>query len=206
MNAKTLLPIMIVWSLAACGLRGEQAVARRFIWDEANSRTGAARTPADFLAAARAYEGLVAAGVRSGPLFYNLGIALLKAGEYDAALAALLRAERYEGTNPDIERNLRLAFARGQTDRSVSLPWYRVPLFWHYGLAAPVRLTVAAVAFSLCWLALLLRFARWARGFARPLLTFAAMALILFGSSAATSLREEALADAQRSVMPQSRK
>ena len=45
--------------------------------------------------------------MRNGVLFYDLGTALLKAGQADEAFEVLLRAERYLGYNPDVKRNLR---------------------------------------------------------------------------------------------------
>jgi hypothetical protein len=80
-------------------------------------------------------------------------------------------------------------------ERTVRLPWYRTLLFWHYGLPAATRLTLAAAAFSACWLALLLRRISAAPALAGPLLAASVVALMLFGSSAATSLREERAAD-----------
>ena len=188
--------------LPAAAGRSDQTPERRFVWNEANTRVATARGPAEFGAAAQAYERMAAAGVRNGPLFYNLGTALLAAGQYDAAGRALLRAERYLGTRPEIERNLLLAQARGEKNRNVSLPWYRVPLFWHFGLAAPTRTTIAAVAFSLCWLTPILRLAAWGRRVAGALLGLAFAAFVLFGSSAATSLWEEARAQAVRDRPP----
>mgnify|MGYP001608864109 CR=1 FL=1 len=163
---------------------------RRFIWDEATTQISTARTPDDFLNAARTYQKLADAGVRNGPLFYNLGTALLKAGQYGDATEALLRSERYMGTNPEIRRNLLLASARGQKGRDVYLPWYRIPLFWHFELGGPVRAAVATMAFTHFWIALALRFLG-SRRIARPLLGVALLGIVLFGSSTATTLYQE---------------
>ena len=167
---------------------------RIFIWNEANSRLAAASAPEEFLRAAETYGKLVRAGVRNGPLFFNLGTALLKARRYEAALNALLRAERYMGTNAEIKRNMVLAIAGAKNDDNTSLPWSRFVLFWHYGLAGGIRMTVAAAAFSACWLALAMR-RLGARNFANQLLTISLLILILFGSSVATTLHQEAKAD-----------
>ena len=166
---------------------------RRFLWDQANSQMCSARTPAEFGKAAATYRRLLASGVRNGPLFYNLGTALLKAGEYEPATAALLRAERYTGSTPEIRQNLLLALAREDPNATVSLPWHRFPLFWHYGLSGATRVAVAATAFSLFWAALAL-----ARAGVRPARPFAVLCLcafVLFGSSVLTTWHDEQSAD-----------
>jgi hypothetical protein len=163
------------------------------MWNEGNARAASARTPREFAAAADAYRRLAASGAGNGLLFYDLGTVSLKAERYDEAAAALLRAERYLGTTPDIERNLTLALAGGRRGVPATLPWYRLILFWHYGLPASQRVTVAAVAFSGIWLALALRLAGRARA-CNSLLTLSLIVFMLFGSSALTSLQEEAKA------------
>jgi len=180
--------------LSGAAALGDNPTERVFMWNEANARMATARTPREFGAAADAYRRLAAAGGHSGVLFYNLGTACLKAEQHDQAVDALLRAERYMGTTPDIERNLILATARGKKDKTAALPWYRLVLFWHYGLPAASRVAVAATAFSGLWLALAFRLAGWRKP-AGPLMALSLVALILFGSSAFTSLYEESKAD-----------
>jgi len=165
---------------------------RRFIWAEANAKMAAARTPQEFAAAADTYRRLESLGVRNGPLFYNLGTALLKAGKYEEAEAALLRAERYLGTTEDIERNLLLALQKGQAGVTARLPWYRPLLFWHYGLGMTVRVRIAAGAFSVFWFALLLRRMNLGeRALVNTLSALAVLVVILFSSSVASSVYQE---------------
>jgi hypothetical protein len=161
----------------------------RFLWDQASARMAAARTPEDFLLAANTYRGLVGKGVRNGHLFYNLGTALMLAGQYEQAAASLLRAERYLGTTPDIERNLVISMAR-KSGGADGMPWHRIPFFWHYRLATSTRLTIAVWASAGCWLALILRLLD-RRGAAERLFLVAVVALVLFSSSAATSVLQE---------------
>ena len=165
----------------------------RFIWAEANATLASAKTPADFLHAARSYQALVDLGIHNGPLFYNMGVALLNAERFDDAIQAFLRAERYLGRSADLELNLQIARNKKDKLSSAPEPWYRIVLFWHYGLACPTRTGIAAVAFSLFWLALTARIIG-ARRFTKPLLLAAAIVFILFGSSVATSLQQEATA------------
>jgi hypothetical protein len=176
--------------------RGEQ----QFVWSEANARLTSAQTEAEFRAAARTYMRLVDAGVRNGPLFFNLGTALLKAGEYDGARAAMLRAERYMGANLRIERNLILALARGRSPDSVDLPWYRPLLFWHYELPAGTRVAIAVLAYMLCWSALILRRCG-ARETGGQILLLCLVVFGIFGSSGAASWWQEHRDDAAGVVM-----
>ena len=173
--------------------QGDEAT-RRFMWDQANAQMGTARTEEDFLASAHAYQGLVTQGARNGALFYNLGTALLMAGEYDRAAAALRRAERYVGATPEIRRNLILAASRGRPESGAITPWYRMLLFWHFRLATSIRIGIAVVAFLACWGILTCRLvqprARW-----KPLAAGALLVFILVSSSAATSLYNEWHAD-----------
>ena len=158
-----------------------------------------ARSPDDFLRAAQVYGKLLNRGVRNGPIFYDLGTAFLKADRYEEAQALLLRAERYMGSDPDIERNMMLAMAKGKKDAPVALPWYRFLLFWHYGLSGPVRMTITACAFLCFWLALTLR-TLGPRRIARRLLILSLAVLVLFGSSVLTSLHQESVAGLAVSV------
>lgn len=185
--------LLAVVLLGARGGLAADLAERQFMWNEGNARASSARTPREFATAADAYRRLVASGAENGLLFYNLGTVSLKAGRYDEAAAALLRAERYLGATPDIERNLTLALAAAQRGVPAALPWYRLILFWHYGLPASQRVTVAAVAFSGIWLALALRVAGRARA-CTSLLAISLIVFMLFGSSALTSLQEEAKA------------
>lgn len=163
----------------------------RFIWREANTRMASASKADDFAAAADRYAELVRRGVRNGPLFRNLGTALLLAEQYQPAVRALERAERYGGSDPDLRRNLLLALSGAAGgDTTVALPWYRYPLFWHYGLSGRVRMNIAVLAFGAIWLLLALRLGGFRR-LVRDAVAVCIVLVILFGSSAATSLWQE---------------
>ena len=182
--------LCLVLLLGAAQAGAATDAERWFAWDEANSRMGTARTPLDFAAAATAYRNLVDGGVRNGPLFFNLGTALLKAGQPRNALAALQMAEIYMGSTMEIQRNMIIAAnAAGGLD-GAGLPWYRVPLFWHFGLPAATRLDVAVGAFALLWVGLLLLLLR-RRGIAAPVIAVSLIAVVMFGSSVVASLQSE---------------
>ncbi|MBI2437668.1 MAG: tetratricopeptide repeat protein [Lentisphaerae bacterium] len=187
------LPALVVIGslLSSRALWALDAPERSFIWNEAQARLAAARTPAAYLQAAQTYQKLVDSGVRNGSLFYNLGTALLQAGQIDAAIAAFERAERFGGAQADLRHNLKIALARKQNSETVQWPWFRLVLFWHFDLPAAARTMVAALAFSIFWVALTLRLIGIERSAVRAVLILAAIAMILFGSSAATSWHQE---------------
>ncbi len=174
-----------------------------FLWEEGNSLMANARDPSGFTAAAAAYHRLLAAGVENGALYRNLGTALLMAGRGQEAARALRAAEILEGSSPALRAAMAAARQTGSSAGTPSLPWYRLPLFWHYRPALGVRLAVATAGYACLWLAVLLRLGGWRRA-AGALAAPAAAVAILFGSSAAaswhtlTSLR----AGLQRAVPP----
>ncbi len=163
-----------------------------FLSQQAVARTLAARSPDEFAAAAAAYASLLDSGVRNGLVYFNLGTALLMAEQREAARHALAQAERYTGATWDTERNLVLAHTAPGADPA-GLPWYRVPLFWHFRLATATRVTLACAAFLAIWLFATLRLCGFPRT-ARWGVALAAVVLVLFGSSAVTSLYQSARA------------
>lgn len=176
------------WAMTA---GAEGSLESRFLWDEANTIMASARTEQDFARAADAYERLIGRGIHNSPAFHNLGTALMKAQKPGPAVKALLRAERYTGTNDDIRRNLAISLAELHPRDTDPLPWHRQVLFWHYGLSAQSRVTVAAAAFSLFWIALALR-TIGLRQLPRQLMVVALIVFAIFGSSSAATIHAEA--------------
>ncbi len=177
------------------------AAERAFTWNEGQALMAAAAGSNDYRRAAQTYQKLVDAGVRNGPLFYNLGTARLQAGQDDRALEALARAELYLGRQPDIRRNMRIAMARKQKTPGVAWPWQRSLLFWHFNLASATRCAIAVAAWNLFWLVLTLRRLGWRRG-TGALAILAFLAFVAFGSSAATSAHQELTARGPPPVLP----
>jgi hypothetical protein len=66
-----------------------------------------------YLQAAQAYQQLVDLGVADSALFYNLGNAHFKQGDYGQAIVNYRRAQQLAPRDPDVEANL--ALARAQT-------------------------------------------------------------------------------------------
>lgn len=69
--------------------------------------------------AATAYAHLTAAGRVNSVLYFNLGNACFKSGQWGRAIAAYLRAEQLSPRDADLEANLQLARKRVANDASV---------------------------------------------------------------------------------------
>jgi len=196
--------------LATCAgsLSHADETTARFLWDQANTTLSSAKTPEDYLTAAHAYNRLVVQeGVRNGPLFFNLGTALLLAGDGNNAVDALIRAERFDGCTTDIRTNLRLAIALKSERQDADLPWSRVAFFWHFNIPLRIRLLIACGGWMTVFIALFLRLlannscpkktnssaAAGARlqTAAGSCLFAGVLLLVIFGSSAVVSLLQE---------------
>jgi len=166
---------------------GADEVRDRFLWKEANMRMATAVQPTDYLEAADTYRELYATGVQNGPLLYNMGTALLMAEQYEAARRAFSAAEVFIGTTPAIERNLMLALMAGDRSADIALPWYRLPMFWHYSTPLYQRITLVVLAVTAAWAAAILRLLGWRMGWRRAFVLVIAV-LVILGSSVLISL------------------
>lgn len=121
--------VVLIWGLLAfmagrcSGVFGaeSQPDARTAAFDAANRLYEQAR----YREAAAAYEALLAQGVVSPALYFNLGNAWFKAGEAGRAILNYRLAERLAPRDPDIRANLHLTreLVRGQPPPSP--PWWQ---------------------------------------------------------------------------------
>jgi tetratricopeptide (TPR) repeat protein len=113
-----------------------------------------AKTPQDYGESAALLESLLADGFRNGAVYYNLGNAYFRAGEYGRAIAAYRKAKAYRPRDPYLEANLRqaLAVAPGRLPEPPS-PWWRHVLFWSGWLSFPEKAYAAFAGFLLAALA-----------------------------------------------------
>ena len=154
-------------SLAAAGADRNSAM---FTWRQANASAASARTPSDFQKAAKVYRTLIDNGTVNGEVLYNYGTMLLFAGHPQVAVEAFRRAEAIDGASPELENNMRVAYRNlrksaaspsaktwQSQDPDDDLPWYRVPLFWHYGVPLQVRVNALGLLWCVLWGGLLIR-------------------------------------------------
>src|SRR4029077_10845798 len=70
-----------------------------------------AKTPQDYAESAALLESLLADGFRNGAVYYNLGNAWFRAGQYGRAIAAYRKAKAYRPRDPYLDANLRQALS-----------------------------------------------------------------------------------------------
>ncbi len=114
----------------------------------------AAKTPRDYRESAALLESLLADGFRNGAVYYNLGNAYFRAGEYGRSIAAYRKAKPYRPRDPYLEANLRqaLSVAPGRLPEPPP-PWWRHVLFWSGWLSFPEKAYASFAAFLLAALA-----------------------------------------------------
>jgi tetratricopeptide (TPR) repeat protein len=125
------------WTTAALGLeRGGRE--REFV--RALERFDAAKSPADYRESAAILESLLADGYRNGAVFYNLGNAYFRAGEYGRAIRAYRKAQPYRPRDAYLEANLNqaLAAAPGRL-REPPPAWWTHVFFWSRWLSFPEK-------------------------------------------------------------------
>ncbi len=115
-RARPLFPSLA--SLLPSGRRAENT----FTWERAASMAARAKDEKGFSALADVYSSLVEEGVENGPVYMNLGTALLMAGKPYDALRAYSRAERWTGATPASIRGVRAAYARIYDTSDPGLP------------------------------------------------------------------------------------
>ena len=182
--------ICVLLMLFAAGVASAAMPEREFIWQQANAQAAAAVTSNDWRRAAMTYQQLADAGVRNGPLFYNLGTAWLNAGEYAAAVSVLQRAEGYLGGRPDVVHNLKIALARRDGRDNVEWPWYRFVCAWHFAIPFMYRIQIAVASFWGIWASMILARLGWRR-VGRVMLVLCLCLWGVFTSSCLATLRME---------------
>jgi hypothetical protein len=148
---------VLAFSVLRSGSLQADEATRAFLWEQANTQASVATEPGDFLKAANTYNRLIADGVHNGPIFLNLGCALVLAGDGANAAAAFVRAERYLGVTPETRQGLAAAIAL-QTGRTQNdLPWSRTAFFWHFAFPCQMRALAALCGWSLFWFGIICR-------------------------------------------------
>src|SRR5262245_51415443 len=138
----------------------------------------AAKTPRDYRESADLLESVLADGFRNGAVYYNLGNAYYRAGEYGRAIAAYRKAKPYRPRDSYLEANLRqvLSVAPGRLPEP-SPAWWSHVLFWTGWLSFPEK---AYASFAACVFAPLIAIAGLL--FHRPRAYWFAALLALFAA------------------------
>jgi tetratricopeptide (TPR) repeat protein len=114
----------------------------------------AAKTPQDYRDSAALLESLLTDGFRNGAVYFHLGNAYFRAGEYGRAIAAYRKAKLYRPRDSYLEANLRqaLSVAPGHLPEPPA-PWWTHVLFWSGWLSLPEKAYGAFAGYLLAALA-----------------------------------------------------
>jgi len=112
-----------------------------------------AKTPGDYREAAALWEALLADGYRNGAVYYNIGNACMRAGDYGRAIAAYRKAKLYRPRDPYLEANLNqaLASAPGRLPDAPT-PWWKHVMFWSGWLSFPEKFIAVVAVFGASFL------------------------------------------------------
>ncbi len=132
--------IVLVFTLAVDALAAAPPGGRQRTFIRALEIFDAAKTKQDYRESAAVLESLLVNGFRNGAVYYNLGNAYFRAGEYGRAIAAYRKAKPYRPRDPNLEANLRqaLSVAPGHLPEPPSPLWTHV-LFWSGWLSFPEK-------------------------------------------------------------------
>ena len=158
-----------------------------------------AKTPTDYRAAAAELESILEDGFRNGAVYYNLGNAYYRAGEFGRAILNYRKAKPYRPNDPYLTANLQqaLAIAPGRLPEPPRPLWTHV-LFWTDWLAFPTKVRLMGSAMILAAGATLLAVA-----LRRPRLYFipAALGIFSLGLALDVFLSRPFISDSKRAII-----
>jgi len=140
-----------IFALLAHHCSAEEGRERTFV--RGLERFDKARTAEEYREAAALWESMLGSGYQNGALYYNIGNAYMRAGDYGRAIAAYRKAQRYRPCDPYLDANLQqaLASAPGRLPEPPT-PWWRHVFFWSDWVSYPGKFQVAFAAFALAGL------------------------------------------------------
>lgn len=159
----------------------------------------AAQTPEQYRQSAEEFESILADGFRNGAVYYNLGNAYFRAGEYGRAILNYRKAQAYLPRDPYLKANLQQAIAAAPGKLAIPpQPWWSHILFWTAWMSFPARVVMCGVA--LCGAPLVILIAVIA---SMPRLSWLAAALLAIGliAGADVALNNAEAASKQRAVI-----
>jgi hypothetical protein len=138
--------MMIVLSLAATCASAAESGTRERAFLKALELFDAAKTPKDYRESAKELESILADGFIGGAVYYNLGNAYYRAGEYGKAILNYRKAKPYRPQDPYLSANLQqaLAVAPGRLPEPAP-PWWTHVLFWTDWLGFPTKVRITGL-------------------------------------------------------------
>jgi hypothetical protein len=138
-----------------------------------------AKKPEDYLESARLFESILKDGFQSGVVYYNLGNAYYRAGEYGRAILNYRKAKLFRPRDPYLAANLQQAISMAP-GRLVDQPkpWWNHVLFWNEWISNATKIGLVGFGLSLASV-----FAFCAVWFRRRVFTWLAVAtVVVFGA------------------------
>ncbi len=176
------IAMLLAAGVALAATAGAQEAAGNAAPERAFFRANIYYTNGDYARAAEENESLLAAGLRSGNVYYNLGNAYMKMGQMGKAILNYERARQYIPRDSDLMANYR--YARSLMKRA-DPPGRRLWVFRQLDraldsltLKQAVILAEAVYYVFIAYLIMAKVFKKFA-GFSSPVLAFLAIALIL---------------------------
>ncbi|MDR0704259.1 MAG: SH3 domain-containing protein [Planctomycetaceae bacterium] len=132
-NSFRVILVLSVMLLAGCSASPDERVVQMFLEAqdafEKAEKLSTENQPKEFYRVATMFQRVIDQGVRSGPIYYNLGNAWLHAKEPGRALAAYHLAQRYLPLDPYIASNKQIALGNA-APLEPSTPIIEYVFFW----------------------------------------------------------------------------
>ena len=150
MSLKTLIMMQIFLCALATDSLADTAGDRQGDFLRSLELFDIAKSPEDFRESAKVLESIVADGFCNGVVYYNLGNAYYRAGDFGRAILNYRKAKLYRPRDPLLEANLQqaLASAPGKIAEPPK-PWWQHVMFWQEYLSHPARVATALISFAL---------------------------------------------------------
>lgn len=134
----------------SCELESDQSVDRQQAFKNSIELFDLAQSPAEFRESAKVLESILADGFCNGAVYYNLGNAYYRAGDFGRAILNYRKAKPYRPRDPLLEANLQqaLASAPGKITEPPK-PWWLHVMFWTEALSHPTRVVISLLSFAL---------------------------------------------------------
>ncbi len=145
------IPLLLGAILIACvftaKLRADQEGDRQRDFLRSLELFDKAKTPNEFRESAKLLESLLVDGYCNGAVYYNLGNAYFRAGDFGRAILNYRKAKPYRPSDSLLEANLQQALASAPGRIAIPpKPWWSPVMFWTESLAYPTRVWLAIIA------------------------------------------------------------
>ena len=129
---------------------GSDSGDRQRIFVKALELFDEAKMPEDYLESARSFESILKDGYQSGVVYYNLGNAYYRAGEYGRAILNYRKAKFFRPRDPYLAANLQQAISMAP-GRLVDKPkpWWNHVLFWNEWISNATKIGLVGFGLSL---------------------------------------------------------